>query len=186
MHHDERTRCWNGIGAIEIAGQGGALIWNLDRLDGQVEQLRGLPEAGDALLIRMAHSGVGRIGVQEELGVAVVVRCAQQTVARAHAAACPKGRMRFRHNCVGGRLPLMVPPIVVAGLDPGCRHHCLAELRTAVIGSADDAQRLEPELRVIAKHEMRHAGWARGRAARAGLRACGERVRAKGPYGTDQ
>src|SRR5262249_19876122 len=97
----------------------------------------------------MAQSWVGRRAVQKELRIAVVVRRAQRAIPCADRSTGRKAHFRLVGYAIGGRLPFIMPAVVIADLDAARGRHRLAELGAAIVGGADDTEGLEPELRIF-------------------------------------
>lgn len=99
VHDQGRAGSAGVVGPVEVAGQGGVLVGDADRLDDGGEQCRRRSEAGHAAVVGVVVAGVARVAVQEELGRPVVVRGAQEPVPGADRVAAwpgPSGPRRRR------------------------------------------------------------------------------------------
>ncbi|GAB7188603.1 hypothetical protein ATKI12_8434 [Kitasatospora sp. Ki12] len=156
VHDQGRPGRAGGVGAVEVAGQGGALVGDADRLDARGVQGGGRPEALHAAVVGVVVAGVAGVAVQEELGRAVVVGRPEEAVPGAHPVACRQGPPGLVGDPVGGGQPLVVPAVVVAFHDALAGGHDLAEVGAAVGDVTHRAQGLVPELGVVREQQLLH------------------------------
>ena len=115
---DRRAWLARGVYAVEVAGQGGPLVGDLDRIDGRLEEGGGLQERPDLPVETLDQPRIHRGAEQERVGGAVVVAGAQVRFPGAHPV--PRGSAPFGQieNPIGGSGPLPVPSVRIAFLDP--------------------------------------------------------------------
>ena len=164
MHDQRRPWPLRFVRMMEVAGQRGLLVGNLDPLDQGIVQLGALHVAIHREPIGARNPRIVRIAVEEELGALIVGGRAQKTVPGADAMVARQLVGRFLGNSVGAVIPGAVPAVVVAGCDARSHGQNFAEQRAAIFGGAEGALGLEPELGVVGK-QRRLGGW---RGARCG------------------
>ncbi len=150
-----RTRLLLGFQGTKTARREGttrqrrAFIADLHRFDRRIEQSGARFIGADGSLVGMRNPWISGVAVQEEFGGPIVIRRSQKAVPGADAMAAGKLSPCLLGGPLRGRVPGVVPAIVVAGLYPRGRRQDFAELAPAIFVRAKDAQRLVPELDVL-------------------------------------
>jgi hypothetical protein len=157
---------------MEVTGQRRALEGDLHELDQGREQRRSLVIAGCAQIERALYARIVGMGVQEEIGATIVAACAQVIVAGADLVPTPQLIGRLAGDPIGKAGHGVVPAVIVAGLDLLGDRDDFAEQGGAVLGRAEQAFDLEPELRIVFEDQ----GFGAGVLKRLGFRPGGGQV----------
>ncbi len=115
---DRRAGPARVVHAVEVAGQGGPLVGDLDRLDRRLEEGGGLQERPDLPVESLDQPRIHRGAEQERVGGAVVVAGAQVGFSGAHPAPRGGALLGQTENPIGGGGPFSVPAFRIAFLDP--------------------------------------------------------------------
>jgi hypothetical protein len=141
------------IYAVEVAGQSGLLVSNLDGKHRRIIERTTSFVGFNGFLLRAKYTRIVRIVVEEELGGTKIGCGSQIAVSCAHAMARVSLSFSLAEDPRSCGVPLFVLTVGIAGDDAVDGRHQVTELAGAVAARPECALRFLPELNLVRANE---------------------------------